>query len=163
MLNVAIGVGRGGGAPRLSGSRPGTGTEETGPVLAFTAAPGVLPSPTLRCFAFRRSSSLALPEPTLIGVPCRFPTLRIPLILDEPRPSSRTRLLPPLLVRALFFFLLVTFMATWDKTLRFTPHLVNSNPSFSNTFAWLRLNAKIPFTMCGLRLASCHSRILTIA
>ena len=138
MLNVAIGVGRGGGAPRLSGSRPGTGTEETGPVLAFTAAPGVLPSPTLRCFAFRRSSSLALPEPTLIGVPCRFPTLRIPLILDEPRHSSRTRLLPPLLVRALFFFLLVTFMATWDKTLRFTPLPCQLQPFF---LKYLRLVA----------------------
>src|ERR1700690_4453602 len=131
MLNVAIGVGSGGGAPRLSDSCPGTATEETGPVPGLTTAAGVFISFALRCFAFRRRSSCSLtsPEPALSGVPCRLLTLRIPLILDEPRPLSRTRPLTLLLVRALFF-LLVTFLVTWDKTLLFTPLTCQLQPSF---------------------------------
>jgi hypothetical protein len=139
MLNVAIGVGSGGGAPRLSDSCPGAATEETGPLPGFTAAAGVFISLALRCFAFRRRSScLAFPVPALSGVPCRLLTLRIPVILDKPRPLSRTRLLTLLLVRALFF-LLVTFMATWDKTLLFTPLTCQLQPSF---LKYLRLLAR---------------------
>lgn len=67
---------------------------------------------------------------------------------------SRARV-PRLLARALVFFF-VTFMVTWDKTLLFTPLLVNSNHYFSNIFAWLYLSARIHTITCFPRAASCH-------
>jgi hypothetical protein len=78
MLNVAIGVGSGGGAPRLSGSCPGTGTaEKTTPAPAFTAAGVFFSASAPRVALRRRSAGLAFPETALLNVPRRFPTLGI--------------------------------------------------------------------------------------
>ena len=67
---------------------------------------------------------------------------------------SRAR--APLLLARAFVFFFVTFMVTWDKTLLFTPLLVNSNHYFCNIFAWLHPGARIPTVMCWLRAATCH-------
>ena len=72
-----------------------------------------------------------------------------------------TRLLG-LLVRALFF-LLLTFMVTWDKTLLFTPSLVNSNHYFCNIFACLHVSARLDAVVSYLRAASGHLRLRVFA
>ena len=142
MLNVAIGVGRAGGAPRPSGSYPaGTGPAETRSASGFAATTDTLVPAAARRGASRRlPGGLPFPEAALAGVPRCFPAP-----FERIRPLSRTRL-RLLLVRALFFFLLVAFMVTWDKTLLFPPLACQLQPSF---FKYLRLLACECYDQCS--------------
>jgi hypothetical protein len=123
MLNVAIGVGSEGGAPRGSASHPDSKPADPAAPPNFAATAGLSRiSPALRPPPFRRPSAVSpFPDDPSAVVPRRLPVLRSPAPFEREGAFPPTRLPRPL-ARALFFFL-VSFMATWDKTLLFTPIL----------------------------------------
>ena len=87
----------------------------------------------------------------------RLPLLRVPALFESECALPRTRR-PWLLARALFF-LLVTFMATWDKTLRFTRLVCQLQLFFLEYLRLLvcsYLNAKLTAFSFSLRTALGH-------
>ena len=119
----------------------------------------LLPSAASSCAD--ASANLAFPEAIPADVSRRLLALRFLAIFGCERAFARARLLG-LLARALFF-LVLTFMVTWDKTLLFTPSLVNSNHYFCNIFACLQVSAKMDMVMFCLRAAPGHLRLRVFA
>jgi hypothetical protein len=91
MLNVALGVGNGGGAPGLSGWPPGSGRLETDAAIAFSIPAALFASPTIRGVAFARPS--AAPDAVRVNAPRLFPTLRVLALFEWACPLPRTRLI----------------------------------------------------------------------
>ena len=121
MLNVALGVGNGGGAPGLSGWPPGSGRLETDAAIAFSIPAALFASPTIRRCASSRSSS------------GRAPCLERVLSDCWSAPSSSSSSSP-----------------SWSRGPRpyFShPSLVNSNPCLSNTFASLHHSGNLSTVM----------------
>jgi hypothetical protein len=159
MLNVAIGVGRGGGVPRVSGSYADTAPTDPEPPPGLAAKAGLsISSATPRRIALRRrSAGSPFPDAAPAAASRLLPLLRVPALFESECALPRTR--RPCLVARALFFLLVTFMATWDKTLLFTPLVCQLQLFFLEYLRLLvcsYLDAKLTASSCSLRTALGH-------